>query len=103
MHHIWSQKMVHYDLDKRTTHPKFDLTRVRTHDLQIMTVQFMYLRHRRLNHLAIKDLTQTQNTCMCHTLTHIHTHSHTPNYSQGCPHRISIISHVYVEHFLSET
>ena len=28
-----------------TTHPRFDLTGVRTHDLQIMTVHFMSLRH----------------------------------------------------------
>ena len=30
--------------DRSTTHPKFDPTGVRTHDLQIMTVQFMSLR-----------------------------------------------------------
>ena len=29
--------------DKSTMHPKFDLTRVQTHDLQIMTVHFMSL------------------------------------------------------------
>ena len=31
-------------LDRSTTHPKFDPTGVRTHDLQIMTVYFMSLR-----------------------------------------------------------
>ena len=30
--------------DRSTTHPKFDLTGVRTHDLQIMIVHFMSLR-----------------------------------------------------------
>ena len=30
--------------DRSTTHPKFDPTRVRSHDLQIMTVHFMSLR-----------------------------------------------------------
>ena len=30
--------------DRTTTHPKFDPTGVRTHDLQIMTVHFMSLR-----------------------------------------------------------
>ena len=30
--------------NRSTTHPKFDLTRVQTHDLQIMTVHFMSLR-----------------------------------------------------------
>ena len=30
--------------DRSTTHPKFNLTGVRTHDLQIMTVHFMSLR-----------------------------------------------------------
>ena len=29
------------DLDRRTEHPRFDLTGVRTHDLHIMTVHFM--------------------------------------------------------------
>ena len=29
--------------DRSTMHPKFDLTRVRTHDLQVMTVHFMSL------------------------------------------------------------
>ena len=33
-----------YDLDKSTMHPKFNPTRVRTHDLLIMTVHFMSLR-----------------------------------------------------------
>ena len=31
-------------LDRNTMHPKFDLTGVQTHDLQIMTVHFMSLR-----------------------------------------------------------
>ena len=30
--------------DRSTTHPKFNLTGVRTHNLQIMTVHFMSLR-----------------------------------------------------------
>ena len=30
--------------DRSTTHPKFDPTGIRTHDLQIMTVHFMSLR-----------------------------------------------------------
>ena len=32
------------DLDRSTTHSKFDPTEVRTHDLQIMTVHSMSLR-----------------------------------------------------------
>ena len=39
---------IKYDLDRRTTHPKFDPTGVQTHDLQIMTVHFMSLIMRRL-------------------------------------------------------
>ena len=34
-----------YNLDRGTTHPKFDPTRVQTLDLQIFTVHFMSLRH----------------------------------------------------------
>ena len=30
-----------YNLDRSVMHPKFDLTRIRTHGLQIMTVHFM--------------------------------------------------------------
>ena len=36
--------------DRSTTHPKFDLTGVQTHDLQIMTVHFMSLRRLLYNH-----------------------------------------------------
>ena len=35
---------IQYNLDKSTTHPKFDPTGIQTHDLQIMTVHFMSLR-----------------------------------------------------------
>ena len=33
---FWSYHWFKYDFDKSTTHPKFDLTRVRAHDIQIM-------------------------------------------------------------------
>ena len=42
--------------DKSTTHPKFDQTWARTHDLQIMTAHFMSLRRLLYNHSAISDL-----------------------------------------------
>ena len=32
-----------YGLDRSTTHPKFDLTRVRTHDLQVIESTFHLL------------------------------------------------------------
>ena len=35
-----------YDLDKSTTHPKFNRTRIQTHDLLIMTVHMQPLGHR---------------------------------------------------------
>ena len=36
---------IKYDLGQKYYVPKFDPTEVRTHDLQIMTVHFMSLRH----------------------------------------------------------
>ena len=42
MHSMWFCDifLVVYDIDRSTTHPKFDPTRVRTHDLQIVNITF---------------------------------------------------------------
>ena len=45
--HGWRAKLFFvftYDLDRSITHPNFNMSKVRTHDLQIMTVDFMSLR-----------------------------------------------------------
>ena len=45
-----------YDLDRSTTHPEFNQTGVRTHDLQIMTAYFMSLQMSILATLLLETL-----------------------------------------------
>ena len=49
--------------DRSTMHPKFNLNGIRTHDLQIMTVHFMSLRHL-LEPLGHQWLTQIARTAL---------------------------------------
>ena len=56
MQHFWLK----YNLDRSTTHPKFDLmTRVQTHDLKITNSTFHIPETLLLNHSAIRDFSSS--------------------------------------------
>ena len=64
--------------DRRTTHPKFNLTRVRTNDLQVMDSTFQAPPHTFI--LTIEpSIARTSKSVPTHTHTHTikHTHTHT--------------------------
>ena len=62
--YIWFK----YDLDKSTTHPKFDPTGFKPMTSRSRAVHFMSLRHHCLNHSAIMDFWFTHVHCVINIL-----------------------------------